>query len=302
MVYKPIYEVSVKGDVVGYVRNKTELQEKINSYIDGDGENVAFIQIEDLPEYKLCLLKKGIQTNEDEIYNKITSQGQTYYKYYAIANNGNESVYVSTLEEAESVISQLKDKDSINKDQISIVEKYDIAEKEYTPVEKCVSSLYQKKTNNRVKAVTTTAKSKTTGTNSSLKGKNTSNNKVAIGIALMKPTSGIITSRFGIRSLNYHTGLDIGAPIGTPIYAAASGTVTFTGYSGGYGNKLVINHGNGVETVYAHCTKLLVRAGTYVQQGTNIATMGSTGRSTGSHLHFEVRVNGIAQNPQNYVY
>ena len=115
----------------------------------------------------------------------------------------------------------------------------------------------------------------------------------------------MLTSRFGERSSirsSVHSGLDIAAPTGTPVKAAASGTVTFSGYKGSYGWLMVISHGNGVDTYYGHCSKLYLSAGAKVQQGQTIAAVGSTGNSTGSHLHLEVRVNGIAYNPQNFVY
>ena len=116
----------------------------------------------------------------------------------------------------------------------------------------------------------------------------------------------MVWSRFGsndsVRS-HSHTGLDIAAPKGTPIKAAAAGKVTYAGNAGdGYGNYVVISHGNGVQTVYAHCSKVLVSKGQQVSQGELIAKVGSTGNSTGNHLHLEVRKNGIAYNPQNYVY
>lgn len=307
MTYKPMYSVIVEGENLGYIEDKSEFQRRINDYINGEGNNVAFIQIDKLPVYKLCLTKRNVQANEEDIFNKISDSGKTYYKYYAITNNGEENLYVSTLEEAEEVIGQLKNKDSKNKEQIAIIEKYDENEKEVSSVEKCVASLYQQNVMNKTKTTTKKDKGqdlreKVSGTNSSLKGTNKTNSKIEIGIAFINPTSGVITSRFGIRTRNYHTGLDIGAPKGTPIKAAASGTVTFSGYSGGYGNKVVISHGNGIETVYAHCSKLLTSAGANVKQGDVIANVGTTGTSTGNHLHFEVRVNGVAQNPQNYVY
>ena len=108
-------------------------------------------------------------------------------------------------------------------------------------------------------------------------------------------------ARSSIRS-SAHTGLDIATSTGTPVAAAASGTVTFAGWKGSYGNLMVITHSNGVQTYYGHCSKLYVSAGTTVSQGQTIAAVGSTGNSTGPHLHLEVRVNGVAYNPQNYVY
>lgn len=116
-----------------------------------------------------------------------------------------------------------------------------------------------------------------------------------------------ITSYFGYRSSptagasTYHQGLDIGASHGSSIWAAASGTVTTASYSSAMGNYVVISHGNGVSTVYEHCSALYVSAGDYVSQGTTIAAVGSTGISTGAHLHFGVSVGGSYVNPLSYV-
>lgn len=115
------------------------------------------------------------------------------------------------------------------------------------------------------------------------------------------PTNGRISSKFGTRWGRLHAGIDIANSKGTPIYAAASGTVTFSGYSGNYGKMVKISHGNGLETRYAHMSSIAVSKGSSVKKGQLIGYMGSTGNSTGSHLHFEVRVNGKAVNPLNYL-
>jgi len=108
-----------------------------------------------------------------------------------------------------------------------------------------------------------------------------------------------ITQYFGWR----HSGVDVGGAIGTALYAAKSGTVIRSqcGWNGGYGCYIIIDHGNGVTTLYGHASQLYVSVGEDVAQGQTIALMGSTGRSTGPHLHFEVRVNGIRQNPLRYI-
>jgi murein DD-endopeptidase MepM/ murein hydrolase activator NlpD len=111
------------------------------------------------------------------------------------------------------------------------------------------------------------------------------------------PASGSITQRFG----GGHTGIDIATGIGSAIRAAAGGTVTFAGYQGGYGKFVIINHGNGLVTRYAHCSSLLVSAGQSVSAGQTIARVGSTGHSTGPHLHFEVLSGGSFRNPFNYL-
>ena len=115
------------------------------------------------------------------------------------------------------------------------------------------------------------------------------------------PVSGPITSPFGMRWGSLHPGIDIGAGAGTPIHAAASGRVLVAGYSGGYGNLIVIDHGNGLATAYAHQSSLAAALGQEVSQGQVIGYVGSTGFSTGPHLHFEVRVSGSPVDPMGYL-
>lgn len=116
-----------------------------------------------------------------------------------------------------------------------------------------------------------------------------------------------VTSAFGERtdpidgSRKRHSGVDIGAAAGTPIHAAAKGVVAFAGEAGGYGNVVIIDHGDGRQTRYAHCRTLHVREGQAVSAGDDIAEVGSTGRSTGPHLHFEVRENGRAIDPSDWI-
>ena len=212
-----------------------------------------------------------------------------YYKYYAILNGTEEKFYVETYEEAESILTQLKEKNSLNKDSISYLLKYETELKNFTETNEAVASLYVE-TPKVVKNQKINTKKKVDYSNT------------ALGVALMKPVDGTITSRFGRRSRGLHTGLDIANSKGTPIKAAAAGVVTYAGYKGSYGYMVVISHGNGVETYYAHCSRLYVSAGDTVSQGAVIAAVGSTGNSTGPHLHLEVRVNGVAKNPQNYIY
>jgi len=118
----------------------------------------------------------------------------------------------------------------------------------------------------------------------------------------IRPTTGSVSSRFGVRSRGYHYGIDYAAPTGTPIVASASGTVLKTSCGSGYGNCLIISHDNGTQTLYAHASVLYVSAGAVVKQGQKIAAVGSTGRSTGPHLHFEIiKSNGQKLNPEKYI-
>lgn len=307
-LYKPTYSVHINGQQVGYTANKSELQKRINDYVengDGNNKNIAFVQVESLPEYKLCLLKRNIVTNDEEIYQKTITDGIPYYRYYAILDNNEEKYYVSSFEEAEKVVNDLKEKGSTNIESISISEKYETDLKTLTSTEEVVSKLYVEpvKTVTVAKNANASSKAKASGTvNTSTK---ISGGKATLGISLIRPVSGTITSRFGVRSnirSSSHTGLDIAAPTGTPVKAAASGTVTFSGWKGSYGYMIVISHGNGVQTYYGHCSKLYAKNGQKVSQGDVVASVGSTGNSTGPHLHLEIRVNGTAYNPQNYIY
>lgn len=115
------------------------------------------------------------------------------------------------------------------------------------------------------------------------------------------PTMGTITCPFGWRKHSFHHGIDIAVPLNTPIRAAASGVVVFAGYKSVYGRTVMIEHGNGQITLYGHINKILVHEGQHVCRGQVIAKSGSTGRSTGPHVHFEVRNGDKAVNPLKYL-
>ena len=316
LLYKPIYSVTLNGELVGYCAQKSKLQARIDDFIEngnGDNGNVAFVELDDMPKYNLCLLKRGITTNDEEIYQKIAKTGTTYYKYYAILDDNEEKLSVSDFSTAEEVVKGLKEKNSENCDDIQIIEKYDTDLADFVNAEQAIASLYEEKkveqpavkiasTKNSSKKITSKSSGNASGFSTS---SNLSRSSASLGIGLIKPITGTITSRFGsvssIRS-GAHTGLDIGASSGTPVKAAASGTVIWAGYKGSLGNLVVVSHSNGVQTYYGHCSKIYVSSGQSVSQGQTISAVGSTGNSTGPHLHFEIRVNGVAYNPQNYVY
>lgn len=358
IAYSQTYEVSLNGKVIGYTRDKVVLQKRINDYINtGNGDDVAFVEVDTLPTYKAVLLKRNIKTNDEEILNKVVESGIAYYKYYAIAVDNQEKAYLKTFGEAEKVIQELKNKKSTNADSLGIIEKYakkQVAEKEIeTQVSQSETKVAAKETTSNVptdsdgdsdelpdvKELTevklasvddsinqlyvqpkstsrsaSSARTSSTGSTSSTyeqRAKVIDNSqtgvKTDLGVTLIKPISSgyTITSRFGWRSRDNHPGLDVAAPRGTAIKAAAGGTVIFAGSGspyGGYGNIVVIQSNSSTAIRYAHCSKIYVRKGEVVEQGQVIAAVGSTGISTGNHLHFEIRYNGKKIDPQKYVY
>lgn len=132
-------------------------------------------------------------------------------------------------------------------------------------------------------------------------GEGSIGNGVPSAAGFIWPVDGVVVSGFGMRWGRLHEGIDIAASSGTPIRAAAAGTVIHAGWLGGYGNLVVLDHGNGLATAYAHASAILVALGQQVLQGETVALVGSTGNSSGPHLHFEVRVNGVAVDPLLYL-
>ena len=123
----------------------------------------------------------------------------------------------------------------------------------------------------------------------------------ANGEPLLWPVTGVINSGYGPRGANFHDGVDISAPEGTPIYAVDQGEVAYSDQLRGYGNMVIVRHAGGMASVYAHNQVNLVREGQRVAKGDVIARVGSTGRVTGPHLHFEIRKNNAAQDPLRYL-
>ena len=215
------------------------------------------------------------------------------YKYYEIALNDEEIEKVNTIEDAENLVNEIKEENSDEDLDSTILEK-DTQEEEEAGTQdiqlaktelqaKVAEVIEQKEEQERIDAMPDV-------------------NGIKLAVT---PISGTITSRYGVSSSirkSTHTGLDVAAKTGTDIKVVSDGTVTFAKYNGSYGNLVKVEHGNGVETWYAHTSKMYVSVGDVVKAGDVIAAVGSTGNSTGPHLHFEIRINGEDVNPQLYLY
>ena len=288
--FRPAYSVSLNGEDLGYVGDEEEFKNEVNENILTPSEsNVAFVELDNV-EYTFSLVSRS-EVNEDEVMLALEQSAQNVYRVFEVADLNNEEtkVYVNTMEEAEGIVSTLK-------------EQYGEIEPDLV-----INQIYLDNADEVNEETIKLAKQELTNSlQEELEEKQEIDSRTVNGIYLAAvPVTGRITSRFGaVESIRDHThkGIDIAATRGTPILATASGTVTFAGWSSGYGYLVKIDHGNGVETYYGHCSKLYVSAGDTVEAGEQIAAVGSTGNSTGNHLHFEIRLDGKQVNPQTYVY
>ena len=298
--YKPIYEVSIDATEIGYVENKEAFKESLKETLVDETKNIDNIDQKSEPRYELKFVEKTETTNEEEVASKIEENTIITYKYYDIALDNQTVETVDTIEEAEEVVNQAKLENGDQDLNLSIIEKYtqNVEEIQANDIEVAKLDINTKIDEAEQKQKAEEQAKKEQEKLDAMPEIN------GIKIAT-KPVSGTITSRYGVSSKirkSSHTGLDISAKSGTPIKAIASGTVTCAKYSGSYGNLVKIDHGNGVETWYAHTSKMYVKVGQKVEAGKTIAAVGSTGNSTGPHLHLEIRVNGKTVNPQKYLY
>ena len=294
--YKPIYQVSISGEQLGYVQNKEAFEESLKENAIVEGKNVDNVVLKTNPEYELKLVDRTLDTNEEELVSEIKEDVVVTFKYSEIAVANQTVETVNTKEEAEELVGQLKENELDNVD-LSIIEKYteEAGEIEATSLEVAKSTIEEKVEQKAEEVQKQKEEQERLEKMPSING---------IKLAV-QPVSGVITSRYGVSSRlrkSTHTGLDIAASTGTPIKVIADGTVTCASYQGSYGKLVKIDHGNGLETWYGHTSKMYVSVGQKVTAGDVIAAVGSTGNSTGPHLHLEIRINGEHVNPQNYLY
>lgn len=291
--YKPSYKVTIAGEELGYIANKKQFEKLVdNEILEPNEENIAFVDIVEKPKYEFLLIENKEETSEEEVFIQIQEMAEVTYKMYAITLNNEISTYVNSKQEAENVISKIKEE----------------KQEELTEINIAMQEVYTKNKEEIQNTVEVASATQVAEIDLSQKVKEQEQIKAATlddVYFAVKPVIGTITSRFGANeSIRDHThkGMDIASPNGTAIKAAADGTVTYAGWLGGYGNLIILSHGNGIQTYYGHCSKLYASVGNVVKAGDIIAAVGSTGESTGNHLHFEIRKNGSQINPQKYLY
>lgn len=285
MKFKVVYTVYIDDQEIGNIQSKRKFEQLIKeSLYNNEQENIAFSEMNSQIKYTFNLMEKDVITTEDQTLATIKENADITYYEYAINVKGKERQYVKTEETAKEVCNYLKEQ--LGEDTGMSIDK--VYTKELQTCEEQDVAVISNNVMESIKADEKREKSTING--------------VYISVI---PVQGHITSRYGSREAirdHTHQGLDIATKTGTPIKAAADGTVTYSDEMGGYGNLVIINHGNGIQTYYGHCSKIYVKEGKTVKAGDVIAAVGSTGNSTGPHLHFEIRRNGKYIDPANYLY
>jgi len=295
---------------MGLVSDKDKFEKDIKDTLEDVHEPVVSATLSEKPRYSLRLVdKEDIDVDDDYVFAKIEEKIEKKYRYYNLKEDDKLLAKVSTKEEKDKLIEELKkDKNvkDIKVEEEETKENYIISYEEAKQLafstaeniendkkEKDAKTKIEKRNTNIIKNI---RKGGTVSTSSS------SNASAMLGsLSFRRPLN---SSRISAGYLGYpgHRGIDFPSPQGTPVMAAETGTVTTVLYSNkSYGNRVIIDHGNGISTLYGHNSTISVSLGQRVSKGQTIAGVGSTGRSTGNHVHFEIRINGKPINPTSYV-
>ena len=308
--FKFVYMVEMGGVELGLVNDKDKFEKDIKDTLENLEEPVVSAKLQENPKYSLRLVDKDdIDVDDNYVFAKVEEKIEKTYRYYNIKEDDKLLAKVSTTEEKDNLLKELEEakqvKDlKVEEEQtkeyyiISYEEAKQLASTNVDNIEnekksKLAKEKIEKRNTNIVKNI------RRGGT---VSASSSSNASAMLGsLSFRRPLN---SSRVSAGYLGYpgHRGIDFPSPQGTPVMAAEAGTVTTVLYSNkSYGNRVIIDHGNGISTLYGHNSTIGVSLGQKVSKGQTIAGVGSTGNSTGNHVHFEIRINGKPINPTSYV-
>ena len=308
--FKFVYMVEMGGVELGLVNDKDKFEKDIKDTLENLEEPVVSAKLQENPKYSLRLVDKDdIDVDDNYVFAKVEEKIEKTYRYYNIKEDDKLLAKVSTKEERDNLLKELEEgkqvKDlKVEEEEtkeyyiISYEEAKQLASTNVDNIEnekrsKLAKEKIEKRNTNIVKNI------RRGGT---VSASSSSNASAMLGsLSFRRPLN---SSRVSAGYLGYpgHRGIDFPSPQGTPVMAAESGTVTTVMYSNkSYGNRVIIDHGNGISTLYGHNSTIGVSLGQKVSKGQTIAGVGSTGNSTGNHVHFEIRINGKPINPTSYV-
>lgn len=300
--YKPTVKAYIDGKFVGYFSSEQQFDEVYNDLVT-EKQNIdsnVKVYLESEPTFETSYTRDSLIAKQN-VYTNLRAEIKTEYTVYEVAVDGENKMKFDNKDDANKYAENLKSE--VSKLNVEVKEEKVEDKGEITTVERADSILKDIVDRNKPVETPKATVSNTTNT--------TSNYNVTtaatIGATSVPATGGgvwpTVNRRVNCHYMGYsgHTGIDLGGAVGTAIYAYKSGTVTFAGWGSGYGLHIKIDHGNGMTTYYAHCSELFASVGQQVSEGQMIAKIGMTGYTTGPHLHFEVRLNGVPVNPYPYI-
>lgn len=306
--YKPTVKAYIGGKFVGYFSSEQQFDEVYNDLVT-EKQNIdsnVKVYLESEPTFETSYTRDSLISNQN-VYTNLRAEMKTEYTVYEVAVDGDNKMKFDTKDDANKYADSLKTE--VSKLNVEVKEEKVEDKGEITSIER--ADVILKDIVDRNKPVETPKATITANSSNTTKSNTNSSSNVqkaeTIGATSVQPTGGgvwpTVNRRINCQYMGYsgHTGIDLGGAIGTAIYAYKSGTVSFAGWGSGYGLHVKIDHGNGMTTYYAHCSELFVSVGQQVTEGQMIAKIGMTGYTTGPHLHFEVRFNGVPTNPYPYI-
>lgn len=308
--FKFVYMVEMGGVELGLVNDKDKFEKDIKDTLENLEEPVVSAKLQENPKYSLRLVDKDdIDVDDNYVFAKVEEKIEKTYRYYNIKEDDKLLAKVSTKEERDNLLKELEEGKQVKDLKVEEEET-----KEYYIISyeeaKQLASTNVDNIENEKKSKLEKEKIEKRNTNivknirrgGTVSASSSSNASAMLGsLSFRRPLN---SSRVSAGYLGYpgHRGIDFPSPQGTPVMAAESGTVTTVMYSNkSYGNRVIIDHGNGISTLYGHNSTIGVSLGQKVSKGQTIAGVGSTGNSTGNHVHFEIRINGKPINPTSYV-
>jgi murein DD-endopeptidase MepM/ murein hydrolase activator NlpD len=300
--YKPAVRSFINGKFVGYYTSEKQFDEVYNDLVtekQSIDPNVK-VYLESEPTFEAAYIRNSLLSNQN-VYTNLRAEIKTEFTIYNVAVEGENKLTFNTQDEADKYAESLRNQVAKLTVEVKSEKVEDLGQ--MTTVERADNILKDIVDRNKPVAKITVPIKNYTNSNTSTTdvASETVANTAAMQGGIWPTITHYISSPYGWRWGTIHTGMDLAGHAGDPIYAYKSGLVTFAGWITDYGNIVKIDHGNGISTWYAHCSKLLVTAGTEVQEGQTISLMGTTGNSTGNHLHFEVRINGVHVDPYPYI-
>jgi murein DD-endopeptidase MepM/ murein hydrolase activator NlpD len=295
--YRPTLKVTINDKFIGYFKSEEEFEEVYVTLV-AEKEQVdpnVKVYLDAEPVFTEAYIRGNLISSQN-VYTNLRAEVRTEYTIYNVVVKGEKKMTFNNQDQANKYLAELKKELPKVQSEITVEKVADLGEMTSLEV---ANNIFKDIVSRNKPVVRTQPVIKTTSTYATVSAA-TANVAAAQG-GVWPTVERRINAHFGWYQFGRHTGIDIGGAVGTPIYAYKSGLVVFAGWYGNYGYLLKVDHGNGVKTYYAHCKELLVSAGDTVEMGQVIAKIGLTGFTTGSHLHFEIRINDTAVNPYGYI-